>query len=314
MNDWQPTYSDEEPEKAITLSCDLIQPYSSSTNDLGVMMNNPPEDYHGEGALFWVDAEHIYFRFSWKTWYIVASDNAELCTALCRRRTASFTIFTNTTTRRHPIRVIRLEALPPELFGADALRVPPTRTFSDDPKSFDQEHLAVGDLAALYEGTHLVSVRHNAFRADLYEITGTLVIITYFPHVGDWVPDGLPFSADREPPFWFGADRSVPSPIVLARQLQDGIRGILPPDQPLLSLVVFKHNCRLTRERELVGIWSDDYLVTPVRLQALPDSAMPTPDLTFDGIDVLPSRDLTPFADALTQLLQDFSSAHADAF
>lgn len=116
MNDWSPTYSGTS-EGEIRLSGDLAGTYSHSDNELGISLPFPAEDYQDEGALFWIDTQHLYLRFNWTSWYPVSGDNAPQCAEICRRHSVILMLYSSNVTRRHTIPVYHLESLPSFLFG-----------------------------------------------------------------------------------------------------------------------------------------------------------------------------------------------------
>ena len=135
-DEWEPTYTDFD-EGPVTL-CEYEQlSVMRNRNEISVMMQcDETEKYLGNGAVFWIDAKHLYLRFDWGTWYPISNDSPDICNDITRRRAITLGVFVGTDGKNYPLRVYRIDSLPNNLF-CKPIAPPADETINSDLEEFD---------------------------------------------------------------------------------------------------------------------------------------------------------------------------------
>lgn len=309
---WEPRFSDWR-ECKVEMSCGEVATQSNSRNEYGVMMMTPDTPYEGDGAIFWIDAMHLYLRYNWETWHKVSTDDPENCEQICKRSSAKLLLYTSTSIKHHSIHVYHIEKLPEELFGKP--KPPPEEEDSlaedDEPdakkgeKSADEnaekdtaqpdgkDEKFVSELIADLCGVPIAHVNFMSTRLDFYELSGEIIFISYFRQTGNWLADEESLD-DDEAPIWYGTHEVTPSPLEIAKRVRERLRGVIPENVPFHTLVMLRERCIIVNEAEHIPIWKRENVtfvrrkeVEYSRVDALDEVLLLMPGAKMAGLDKL---------------------------
>ena len=186
---WKPEFQGWDEDK-VEMVDEEVTTHSNSRNEYGVAFQMTDTPYTGDGAIFWIDMHHIYFRFDWGHWYKVSTEDLENCAQICKRSSAKLLVCTATSLKHHSIRVYHIKSLPEELFGPQDGARPDA--CSNGPQREDRDGSAEtpegSDGGASFSlcvmnmgGSPITRYRGNAHRCDIYELNGHLFEGRYSP-------------------------------------------------------------------------------------------------------------------------------------
>ena len=124
QDEWTPTFPDFNEEK-ISLEDDSLMLTRNNREICVIVQTDDADDYEGDGAVFWIDREHIYLRYNWRTWYSLSKENPDISRDITRRHSMTLNIYIGTDCKASPLPVFHIEKLPASLFEEKSPPPPP---------------------------------------------------------------------------------------------------------------------------------------------------------------------------------------------
>ena len=124
QDEWTPTFPDFNEEK-ISLEDDSLMLTRNNREICVIVQTDDADDYEGDGAVFWIDREHIYLRYNWRTWYSLSKENPDISRDITRRHSMTLNIYIGTDCKASPLPVFHIEELPASLFEEKSPQPPP---------------------------------------------------------------------------------------------------------------------------------------------------------------------------------------------
>ena len=142
---WTPTFPGFDEGK-ISLESDTLM-LTRNSREICAIVQTDADSYEGNGAVFWIDMEHIYLRYNWRTWYPLSNDNPDISKDITRRYSMTLNIYSGNDCKSFPLPIFHIGELPECLFKTEAPVPPPdiTENISDDLDGNDQEEGCGGE-------------------------------------------------------------------------------------------------------------------------------------------------------------------------
>ena len=307
---WKPEFQGWDEDK-VEMVDEEVTTHSNSRNEYGVAFQMTDTPYTGDGAIFWIDMHHIYFRFDWGHWYKVSTEDLENCAQICKRSSAKLLVCTATSLKHHSIRVYHIKSLPEELFGPQDGARPDA--CSNGPQREDRDGSAEtpegSDGGASFSlcvmnmgGSPITRYRGNAHRCDIYELNGHIVLAVFFNHPGDWLADEESFN--NELPFWYGTTSISPSPFAVARAIRQQIEPVVPNGVRVQPIVVLNYNCEIINEYDYDDKWNEENIIF-ARDQRISGSEIGTIREALQHIKGTPHPELAELAHSIRKALEE---------
>ena len=151
-SEWTPTFPDFMEEK-VALEDDALMLTRNNREICAIVQTDNDDDYEGDGAVFWIDREHIYLRYNWRTWYSLSRDNPDISRDITRRHSMTLNIYIGTDCKASPLPVFHIEKLPACLFEEKSPPPPPPDLFDDSDEDRPDDEADVKEEGTVEEGT-----------------------------------------------------------------------------------------------------------------------------------------------------------------
>lgn len=309
-NGWEPTFEGWAEDK-VEMADSMASTHNGSRSDYGVLVQQPDQPYEGNGAIFFIDPQHIYLRYDWGLWYTVAIDDSENCQVICKRRTAKLYVCSMTAFKDYPVKVYHIESLPEELFGkseeesADATASAESERENSFGVGVIDDPSYVKEAVRCRNGTCIAESEDSQFLSAFYEVNGHFLCVSFFRRAGDWLADEEALDGERWP-IWFGECETAVSPFAAALALRDKIRPLVPKDILFHTIVVLSPGCSIVNEDEFALPWQGKH-VAFVRQQELEGSCLTSVDKLLDCFQGKARPSLAKYGPAISDALDDFS-------
>lgn len=311
--EWEPTYEGAE-ECKVEMSDTFVTTHSGSRSEYGVMVQQPEYPYEGNGAIFWIDPQHIYFRYAWGLWFPVSNDDPENCETICKRKNGTLYLCSLSSIKHFPVKIYHIDHLPEELFGiakeestdhAEATEEESSR----EPEAAEEDEgpsvpAFVKECVRCRNGNYIAESDSDQFPSAFYELNGHFLCVTFFDQEGDWLADEESF-ADEKWPSWFGVTSAVVSPLAAAVALREKIQPLIPQDVPFHSIVVANPKCTIVNEGEFSSRWKASRVIFTQKDPGA-ESSLASTEKILDGFDGNSRPVLWKYAPAIRDALEEF--------